>query len=280
MVKKMKNDQRVRTVTFKEKSGYLSFPTSSDHKRSDRRCSKSSAGFTRLDEMYEMGRSKIIVDRERYKKNLEKEAKLVKQRISLPKVTRQKSNLVDSHSRDSAGRHSRLYELYEVGKSKVRVDRERHNKKDKECDKESESCLSKRSSSNGRQNQLYALSKQKQILGKKRRDEVEKANKSKTLGRFVINSKSVEASTPKTNYTPQRHQRHSKTKPRYHQTCNEHAVLSDKNTKQMPNSRKRWDRLYELSKSMQESGKGRRHEIENRRKKSQLNSWKSSAICR
>jgi len=267
--------------SFEGEANNLSFVSSTGKRRHENRSRKSTDGFMRLCEMYEMGKNKIIVDRERSKKYQEEEAELGSQHIWLPKNNRQKAMSVCSRSRDPAEQYVRLCKLYEMGTNKVRADIEHYNKQQKDSNK-SMNYSSEGNYSNGRQNHLYALSTQKQLLGKKRRNEVEKANKPKTLSRYITNFNSDGVPNSKKTHKLQYSNRSSDYIPRQRQIrSRENTCLIDKETKleektttrKLPRNKDRWNRLYELSKSKQEHGKNRRLEIENKKQESKLTKW-------
>jgi len=263
-----------------------SFGSSNGYERNASRNRIPTERFMRVCEMYEIGKKKITVDRERYKMKQDEKAKLAKSSNLLPKINR-KSNLVDSHSRGPSERYKRLCELHEAGKRKIILDRERNNNDQKSSDIESKCCTTKRGNSNKRYNRLYALSKQKQVLGKARRDEVEKGDKSKTLSRSITNFSSVRDFRPRTNssYCMSNLVDSLSRSPsgRYKRICElyeagKSKIMVDRergNKKQKDsavelrfcstkrgNINKRCNRLYALSRHKQVLGKERRDEVE------------------
>lgn len=256
--------------------------------------------YERLYEMYEMGKSKIVTDRERY----EKKKKEMLPENYLPKYSTVKRD-TRSGSRTPGERQMRLSEMHEMGKSKIVNDRERHAKKvgskglprikkssstaqynrlnemylkgkdklifDRECQKsqKKDKSSSKRIPIISKQNRLYDLSKKKQIDGKKRREEIEKVVKSKrsVVQKPIIKipSKTIKGKTAidSSNYTPRyiRLNESGKSKVRSHKIT---PIKEEKTAPKEQSDNGTCLRLYRMSKHMQEDGKDRREGIKKR----------------
>jgi len=203
----------------------------------------------RLCEMHELGKSKIVSDRERRVKNAK------------PK------KLLRVNRTYSTAPGNRINEMYQMGKNKLVFDRKRRESQ------QPVECSSKPTPSNGRQNRLYALSMGKQLRGKKRREEVERAvrlrHPPKSITTKVVPVKKVKKSNRKTATSNS-----SGCTPRYIQLyesgrsklkSNKAQRVEKKNLPPKGRSKKgTFLRLYEMSKNMREDGKDRREEIETR----------------
>lgn len=119
---KRKNAMRSKALAVEAKTKDLVFATS---KKKQRRGRSRNKGFVRLCEIYESGKEKIIADRERYKKKKEDEIKYCKTK-KLPIIRSRKINERRSRSKLREERNIRLREIYELGKRKIILDRERY----------------------------------------------------------------------------------------------------------------------------------------------------------
>lgn len=229
----------------KEATGRLNLILSNDKSSTKRRDRTSGERQMRLSEMYEMGKSKILTDRERYTSD-----------VKIEKLSKVKK--IDAVAQDS-----RVMELYEKGKNKLFFNREHHESEQK-CERSP-----KIIPINEAQNRLYELSKEKQVRGRKRREEVEKAIKLKGLNLpkpakiqvKAINRK-VETNSPdETDDTPRYLQWYESGRSK----LKSNKVIEEEEKKPIPSGQSKKGtclRLYKMSKHMRENGKDRREEIE------------------
>jgi len=232
----------------------------------------------RLFEMHEMGKSKIVIDRQRYE-NRRKETAGRSYSIFLNDKSSTKRG-----ERTSVERQLRLSEMYEMGKSKIITDRERCDSRVGELYETGKSKLSfnrdhnesppkyerspKRNPINDAQNRLYELSKEKQMRGRKRREEVEKAIKLKGLllpkpAKIQVKTMNRKVETNSPDDTPRYLQLYESGRSK----LKSNKVLEEEEKKSIPRGQSKKGtclRLYKMSKHMQENGKDRREEIEKR----------------
>lgn len=94
--------------------------------------SRRNKGVERLREMHDIGKKKIIADRERCETEKKKaECKRKETFLSFKMKSRKKC---DSRAKSRQERSMRLCEIYELGKNKIMLDKERYEKKHKKYD--------------------------------------------------------------------------------------------------------------------------------------------------
>lgn len=129
--KKKKATVRAKFLASEVKANRLVLATDTKTRKGGGRDEKKER-FGRLNEMYKMGKRKIVLDRERYRMKQEEKAKLAKSMMCLPKRNNRYEinslKLESSKCNTRGDRERRLCEMYEKGKQRIRGDRARINK--------------------------------------------------------------------------------------------------------------------------------------------------------
>lgn len=213
---------RAKYIASETGAGRLSLATDQKNKRVGGKMKKSTEKTDRLCEIYEMGKSKILLDRERFKKKQEEKLKLAKASLVLPKrnnryepknrmLVPSKGNL---DSTPSIEREKRLCEMYERGKNRIRDDRERSKKQRAGCEKKITLKSPTKSIKHDLQDGLFTISEEKEVFGKHRRKQFEQVNKlvRRPGTRFKVVRSLDEAMTNSCNNTQQRLQLYKREK--------------------------------------------------------------------
>jgi len=181
---KRKDVLRAKSLAAKSEGKRLVFETAKNKFGGNR-----NKGFVRLCEMHENGKEKIIADRERYKKKKEEELKLKKSR-NLPTIKPKRCNTQRNGTKVREARTTRLHEIYELGKNKIMLDRERYEMQQKLKAENAKLKGTTSSSTNSfgkeRQNNLFVPSMKKLGFGKEIHTRKMKNDKENSKAQYTI----------------------------------------------------------------------------------------------